>query len=70
MLFVLTAISLAVLFHLVNTAQRFGRYDIWREPIRGKYIQILPAVASHFIRLQNFRGSEKLPGSIIRIKEE
>jgi len=34
MLFVLNAMALIILFRLVSLAQMFGRYDIWREPIR------------------------------------
>jgi len=33
-LFVLNALALLVLYRLIAQAQMFGRYDIWREPIR------------------------------------
>ncbi|RDB22725.1 hypothetical protein Hypma_010186 [Hypsizygus marmoreus] len=33
-LFILFAIAFIILLSLVNLAERFGRYDIWREPIR------------------------------------
>ncbi|KAF8076402.1 hypothetical protein FPV67DRAFT_1558884 [Lyophyllum atratum] len=36
MLFILNTIALLVLFRLANQAQMFGRYEIWREPIRGE----------------------------------
>jgi len=33
--FVLYAFALIILIVLVSRAQAFGRYNIWREPIRG-----------------------------------
>jgi len=32
------AIAIGVLFQLVAQAQRFGRWQIWSEPIRGLFI--------------------------------
>ena len=34
-IFVACVLALYILFQLVGQAQRFGRYYIWREPIRG-----------------------------------
>jgi len=34
MLFILNSIAVLVLFRLAGQAQMFGRYEIWREPIR------------------------------------
>ncbi len=36
--FVLFAISFIILLALVTQAQKFGRYDIWRDPIKGAFI--------------------------------
>lgn len=38
MLFVLFAFAFMILLSLVSRAQAFGRFDIWREPIRGQLL--------------------------------
>ncbi len=34
-LFIMFVVALWILFQLAAQAERFGRYQIWREPIRG-----------------------------------
>lgn len=46
MLFVLFTAAFIILMQLVSQAEKFGRYKIWEEPIRGASLFASPCSAS------------------------